>query len=207
MILKDSQKRTWIMDSKFIGKTFRDYESLELDAQIGTYQWAAIQEGYNALGFLFNQILTRIPEPPKQNKTKNKFGGYTSVADIVSDWETYRLAAIGNGEEHLLEKYYEEMTPKLETKTFFDRKQIYRSDVEIENFYQDLKLRIEDLDRAKELIYRQPDKFKCMFCDFRRRYELLRDDEFQPKRKEIRGELIWIYYRHYFIEQVKTLII
>lgn len=164
LILQDSQKRAWILDSKFPGKTFRDYESLELDAQIGIYQWAAINQGYNALGYIYNQILARLPEVPKQNKTKNKFGGYTSVAEIMTEWETYKLAAIGNGEEHLLSKYEDEMLPKLSGKVFFDRKYLYRSEIEIENFHQDLVTRIEDLNRSKELIYRQPDKFKCGYC-------------------------------------------
>lgn len=167
LILKDNSDRIWLLDSKFPKKTFRDYESLELDDQVGIYQWAAIQKGYDALGFIYNQILAKLPDVPKQNKTKNKFGGYTSIAEISTEWETYRLAVIGNGEEHLLEQYEMEMVPKLAEKVFFDRKYLYRNETEIESFSQDLLSRIRDFSSSQENIYRQPDKFKCKYCSVR----------------------------------------
>jgi hypothetical protein len=167
LIVKDSLGRLWLVDHKFPGKTFRDYEGLELDAQIGIYQWAAREYGYDTLGFIYNQILAKLPAIPSMNKTKNRVGGYVSVAECFTEWETYRMQVIAAGEEHLLKAYEEEMYPKLSQKAFFDRKEVYRSEKEIDNFYIDLQNRLESMEKIADLSYREPDKFKCAYCSFK----------------------------------------
>ncbi len=182
LVVEDSQGNTWLVDHKCPKNSFRDYESLELDTQIGIYQWAAQQQqlGYNALGFIYNQIKRKLPKAPAINKTKNKFGGKISIAEIDSDWETYEQTLVANGESYLLDEYREEMIPKLEKKVWFQRNHIYRSQTEIDNFYRQLVKRMTDFDNVRhdlflnnsegmesDLIYMNPERYTCGYCDFK----------------------------------------
>lgn len=169
LILRDRDGNIWIMDHKFPGSTFRDFTSLELDAQIGIYQWAAQKMGYNALGFIYNQIKAKVPQTPKilAKPRKSPFGGQISIAEIDTDWDTYSAFVVMNGEHHLLSDYEQEMVPKLNKRQFFDRSYLYRSPVEIGNFHDQMTARVSDFERGQDTIFMVPQKFNCQWCAFK----------------------------------------
>lgn len=181
LIVKDREGRIWLVDHKFPVNSFRDDEALELDAQIGIYQWAAKEQGYDTVGFIYNQTLAKLPALPSILATKNKLnGGKIGTSEIYTDWETFSEFVTANGEDPAT--YYEGMYPKLSGKRFYDRRYVYRSPVEVENFGRQLHTRIRDMERiTPDLVYMEPSKYGCGYCPFKRLcMGFLRGEELEP---------------------------
>lgn len=179
LILEDQSGNIWIMDHKFPERGFRDAISLQLDAQVGIYQWAALHYGYRSLGFIYNELKRTVPKIPNENKTKNKYGGYMSLADCNTDWQTWAATAKMRGEEHLLPEYQLEMQPKLGTKEFFRRTRIFRTETEIENFVPQVTARLNDLKSGN--VFMVPSRWGCENCDYKGLcLETLKGQDIQP---------------------------
>lgn len=167
LLIQDAEGRTWLVDHKFPVSAFRDDQALELDAQIGIYQWAAREYGHDTIGFIYNQILAKLPALPKVLATKNKLnGGKISTSELYTDWETFAQFVTDNGEKP--EDYWSGMYPKLSGKRFYDRRYVYRHQTEIENFGKQLQTRIRDMERiTPDLVYMEPSKYGCNYCPFK----------------------------------------
>ena len=159
-LLMDRDGFYWLRENKFPQQRFRSEEDLELDGQIGTYQWAANRLGYPIVGTIFDQVLAKVPAIPKTNKD-----GSLSRAKVATDWATYERTARRNGLDPI---DYMEMQEKLADVRFFDRKYIYRPPIEVKLFAQDMRRRIWDVRRKKRRhIYRNESSINCGWCSYR----------------------------------------
>ena len=157
-LVRGSDGHLWLLEHKFPGR-FRAEEDLELDGQIGVYQYAARRLGYNVVGTVYNQILARVPAIPKINKD-----GSLSRAKIYTDWETYSGFATEQG---LDPADYLEMEEKLFDFKFFQRSYLYRPKIEIQAFARDMERRIWDMRKSKKHIYRNESFTTCGRCPYR----------------------------------------
>ena len=158
-IVRGRDGKLWLLEHKFPQQRFRTDEDLELDGQIGVYQYAAHRLGYPVVGTVYNQLLARLPAEPKVNKD-----GSLSRAKVCTDWRTYRDFAAARG---LNPEDYAEMRGKLADFTFFQRNHVYRPLIEVRLFTRDMERRIWDMRKTKRHIYRSESFIVCGRCAYR----------------------------------------
>jgi hypothetical protein len=158
-IVRDADGKLWLNEHKFPQRSFRSDDDLDLDGQVGVYQYAAHRLGYPVVGTIYNQILGRVPAEPKVNKD-----GSLSRAKVCTDWETYRAFAVGRG---LNPADYAEMQEKLADVKFFQRNYIFRPPVEVKKFARDMERRIWDMRGSKRHVYRSESFVVCGRCPYR----------------------------------------
>lgn len=157
-IVRDKDGHLWLLEHKFPQARFRTDNNLDLDGQIGTYQYAAQRLGYPVVGTIYNQLLGRLPAVPKINKD-----GSLSRAVVYTDWQTYRDFAVRQKLDPL---DYHEMEGKLADFKFFQRNHIYRSPTEVRLFARDMERRIWDMLRSRKHIYRSESFITCGMCSY-----------------------------------------
>lgn len=147
-----------MLEHKFPQARFRTDDNLDLDGQIGTYQYAARRLGYPVVGTIYNQLLGRLPAVPKLNKD-----GSVSRAAVYTDWNTYSDFVV---KQKLDMIDYAEMAGKLADFKFFQRNYVYRSLIETRLFARDMERRIWDMQRSKKHIYRSESFITCGMCSY-----------------------------------------
>lgn len=157
-IVRDKDGHLWLLEHKFPQQRFRTENNLDLDGQIGTYQYAAQRLSYPVVGTIYNQILGRLPAVPKLNKD-----GSVSRAAVYTDWKTYRDFVV---KQKLNPDDYKEMQDKLVDFRFFQRNHIYRPLIETRLFARDMERRIWDMMRSKKHIYRSESFITCGMCSY-----------------------------------------
>jgi len=181
-IVRGPDGHLWLLEHKFPQQRFRTEENLDLDGQIGTYQYAAYRLGYHIVGTMYNQILGRLPAVPKINKD-----GSVSKAVVYTDWQTYRDFVI---KQKLDPNDYQEMEGKLADFKFFQRNYIFRPLVEMRLFARDMERRIWDMQKSKKHIYRSESFITCGQCSYRELcleslkggdIEYIIENQFEPK--------------------------
>jgi len=158
-IVKGRDGCLWILEHKFPQNRFRTDEDLELDGQIGVYQYAAHRLRIPVVGTIYNQLLARLPAIPKINKDST-----VSRSVVYTDWETYSetvISAGGNPDD------YADMREKLMSYEFFRRNYIYRPLTEIRRFARDMERCAWELARAKKHIYRSENYINCGRCGYK----------------------------------------
>ena len=157
-IVRGADGHLWMVEHKF-PQRFRSDDNLELDGQIGIYQYAAHRLGYPIVGTMYNQLLARSPATPKLNKD-----GSVSRSVVYTDWQTYRdfIALQGLNPDD-----YREMEERLADFKFFQRNYIYRSKTEVRLFARDMERRVWDMQRSRKHIYRSESFITCGQCSYR----------------------------------------
>jgi hypothetical protein len=182
-IVRDKDDHLWLLEHKF-PQTFRTEDNLDLDGQIGTYQYAANRLSYPIVGTIYNQLLARLPAVPKLNKD-----GSVSRAKIYTDWDTYRNFLVKRKLDPT--DYSAEMELKLADFKFFQRNFIYRSPTETRLFARDMERRIWDMQSSRKHIYRSESFITCGSCSYRELcleslkggdIKYIIEDQFEPKK-------------------------
>lgn len=159
-IVMDRDGHLWLLEHKF-PKQFRSDNDLDLDGQIGVYQYAARRLGYPIVGTIYNQLLNRLPAIPEINKD----GSVSRKAAIYTDWKTYSDFVVSQG---LNPDDYREMEDKLTGRyAFFQRNYIYRPLIETRLFARDMERRIWDMRKSKKHVYRSEFFIICGWCPYR----------------------------------------
>jgi len=190
-IVKGRDGKLWLLEHKFPQQRFRSEEDLELDGQIGVYQYAAHRLGYPVVGTIYNQLMARLPAEPKLNKD-----GTVSRARVYTDWPAYREFLVKQGQDPA---DYREMENKLADFTFFQRSHVYRPLIEVRLFTRDMERRIWDMRSTHKHIYRSESFIVCGRCPYRELclesvkggdIEYIIKEQFEPKKsreEEING--------------------
>lgn len=158
-LVRGEDGKLWLLEHKFPQARFRTDDNLDLDGQIGIYQYAAHRLGYPIVGTIYNQLLARLPAIPKLNKD-----GSVSRAVVYTDLQTYIDFV---KKQKLDPSDYEEMGGKLVDFRFFQRNHIYRSPIETRLFARDMEHRIWDMQKKKKHIYRSESFIICGMCSYR----------------------------------------
>jgi len=189
LIIEDKDGERWVIDHKFPQRSFRKEEQLDLDGQLGLYQYA-VNKRMDTAGVLLNQALWKMPTVPSINKN-----GDVSRARIKSDWATYKKVVEQQGQDPA---DYRGMKEKLAESKFFDRIRFRRSAGEIERFAADLKRRIWTVRKKNKHIFMNGSNyFDCPHCDYRDLcieatkggdVEFLIDQKFEQRKSPTREE-------------------
>lgn len=161
LLLEDSKGKYWIMDHK-TAKTFGNTDFLEMDEQCGSYIWA-LQKQLNLpiAGAIYNRLLKKAPTTP----TRLVSGEFSQSKTQSVTYQGYKRALQEAG------KYNEDYTDFLSflkdrENKFFQRIQLHRSSVEIDNLENQIRLEAQDMLHDPS-IYPNPGMFNCMGCSFR----------------------------------------
>jgi hypothetical protein len=205
-LVRDISGRYWIRDYKFVGGKFKtdddtgklvlssggqfrqDWE-LELDLQIGLYQWAALALGIPVVGTIYDQIRAGVPKVPELLKS----GKGVSRSRIATDWPTYRNVIVENGFDP--DDYADVMGWSSMTE-WFRRSVIIRTPDEIENFALDTFAKVKEMQQSERnrkrtgIVPMTPSRMNCSPCAFRelclerikgRDVESLIEMDYQPR--------------------------
>ncbi len=158
LIIKDANGLYWVVDHKWTNR-FRNEADLEMDLQIGGYEWAANHLGLEIVGTIYNQIKPMLPAEPELLQS----GKGLRQSEITTDYATYAAALDRHGFPH---GPYEKFLEKLKGKEFFRRTYINRTPEESVSFYQDMLLRAREMNKKGVPVYRTPNPMNCPNCPF-----------------------------------------
>lgn len=151
MIVEDPYGGIWGVEHK-TGEQFFNVEQLSLSEQTTLYI-GVMKAKFGAdkvKGMIYNLLRTKKPSVPKT--TKNGM----SRAAIDTTWEIYEEELLKN---NLDPADYEDMKAKLENTKFFDRTYTYRTNTEINNFFSEVAIVMEEISyQREEMCYRTPTK-------------------------------------------------
>lgn len=159
-IVEDIDGSLYLLEHKF-PRNFRDEKNLELDSQVGIYQWAANQLGFPVIGTIFNQIKSTPLELPGILKS----GKVSKDKSVNCDWETYKQFVIAQNQSV---EDYADMEEPLSLKEFFRRSFIFRTPRQIEIFADHFIRRVKEMIRPDNEVFMEPQKFNCGWCEYYR---------------------------------------
>jgi hypothetical protein len=185
-LVQDARGDVWIMDHKWVGHQFRQEYELELDLQLGIYEWAALESGLPLAGTIYNQLKAERPEPPRVLKD----GKLSQDKSQKTTWRLYREALEVRG---LDPRNYGEMQIALAERQWFDRHYLRRTHDQIRRFGAQVLARTRTLRQRNRIPdYMTPSRMTCQSCSFRelcleevrgRDPEPLIESMFQPRTK------------------------
>ncbi len=162
----EHQGALWLLERKWV-KQFRTSEMFDLDGQFAIYKMGAQAEGYDIAGVIVDQIGPKPKRPslnlPKKNK-ETRLEERSMSRTAVGDWRTYEKALLEAG---LDPADYQDMKEKLPDCSQFRRDFVVKTDKEVENYSEHVKLKLEELASEEKRIYLADDRFKCQSCNFR----------------------------------------
>ena len=154
-IIKDIHGNLFLLEHKTAASIDNKYiAKLDLDDQVNTYLWAALELGYDVKGVFYNVLAKWIPQPPEILKSGKRAGRLSANKTMKTTHALYQ----GELDRWGLEPDEEErqMLSMLEAKgdQTFLREKVYRNRSEINRIGQELYLTARDM--AKPHIYRNP---------------------------------------------------
>jgi MoaA/NifB/PqqE/SkfB family radical SAM enzyme len=150
----------WIVDHKWT-ESFKDPWDLEMDLQIGSYEWLLGELGYDIRGTIYNQILAKKIVPPKLLANGK---GLSQDKRQFCDVPTYLEAVERHGFDP---DDYTEILAILQQKEFFRETRIYRTPEQTTHFRDEMMLRAKEMSRKAVPIWKSPSSLNCGRCMFR----------------------------------------
>lgn len=171
-IFQDSEGRILVFDWKTTARILDGEDEaafLQLDDQVGGYPVALYKLGRQVDGFIYHEQKKAIPEPPEQLKRMYKGKMFSTGKDKNVEYTTFLntimkedLYAYNNG---LYDEYLEYLMGPMAPK-FYQRHTILKTDTQMNNFWEDLKLEAEDMLQNPN-VYPQASRFSCNSCLYR----------------------------------------
>lgn len=171
-IFQDSEGRILVFDWKTTARILDGEDEaafLQLDDQVGGYPVALYKLGRQVDGFIYHEQKKAIPEPPEQLKRTYKGKMFSTSKDKNVEYTTFLntimkkdLYAYNNG---LYDDYLEYLMGPMAPK-FYQRHTILKTDTQMDNFWEDLKLEAGDM-LENPNVYPQPSRFSCNSCLYR----------------------------------------
>lgn len=160
-IVKDIHGNLFLLEHKTAANIDSKYEAkLELDDQVNTYLWAAIELGYPVSGVIYNVLAKWVPHAPALLKSGK-------LSTDKRQKTTYDLYVEAIAEHNLQAEDYSDMLDYLadqEDRTFL-RLKVYRNATEITRIGRELYHVTRDM--AKPTIYRNPASCERSGCTVR----------------------------------------
>lgn len=171
-IFEDSDHRILCVDWKTTARILDDFDEaafLELDDQVAGYPVAIRKLGRRVDGFIYHEQRKAVPEKPKRLQREYKGRAFSTDRNAPMEYETFintimaedvRGYNMGCYDEYL-EFLQGKMAPK-----FYQRHVIYKTDIQIQNFWNDLINEAKDI-LGNPRVYPQPSRFSCSSCMYR----------------------------------------
>jgi len=175
MLAEDELGRLWLFDWKTAARLSGQEEGdspdefILLDDQISSYCWALWSLGIPIAGFVHHEIKKAFPIEPEPNKMQRMGAWYSVNKQQATSYELY-LETVSEGDpqglasgayDNFLE-YLKESGPR-----YYSRKQVVRSETELENVGRNIYLQALDIVDPNLRVYPSPGRFACSFCAFR----------------------------------------
>jgi len=171
-IFKDIQDRIFCVDWKTTSRILDDYDEaafLELDDQVAGYPVAIRKLGRRVDGFIYHEQRKAVPEPPKQLQRAYKGRVFSTNKTSAVEHESFVNAVMAEDARAynmgLYDEYLEFLQGNMAPK-FYQRHVIYKTDIQIENFWNDLISEAKDM-LMEPRVYPQPSRFSCNSCMYR----------------------------------------
>lgn len=171
-IMQDRESRILCVDWKSAAKMIDDETEaafLELDDQVGGYPAALYKSGRACHGFVYHEQKKAVPGPPKllSRAYKGKLFSTDKTANV--EWETFYKTVKKEDSGAFYAGLYDEHLAFLKSPMaprFYQRYRVYKSDIQMENFWKDLIAEAKDM-LENPRIYPQPSRFSCNSCLYR----------------------------------------
>lgn len=169
MLAEDKNGNYWIFDWKTARALSTNDEFLYLDDQIGSYVWALRRLGLNIRGFVYHEQKKGYPLPPKENQNIRLGRKFSVAKNQDTSFDFYLKTVMEEDTKAWEDGLYDDMLEYLRTEAgmFHSRKQIAKSDNEIDSIERDIGLEALDMVDPKVRIYPSAGRFGCTFCAFR----------------------------------------
>lgn len=171
-IMQDEEGRVFCFDWKTTTKILDDFDEaafLELDDQVAGYPVALRKLGRRVDGFIYHEQRKAVPQPPKQLQREYKGKIFSTDKSAPVEYDVFLntvmnkdLRAYNMG---LYDDYLDYLQGALAPK-FYQRHSIIKTEIQINNFWQDLRSEAKDMLRDPS-IYPQPSRFSCNSCLYR----------------------------------------
>lgn len=196
-IFRDEKDRILVFDWKTTARILDGEDEaafLQLDDQVGGYPVALYKLGRQVDGFIYHEQKKAVPEPPQKLKRPYKGCMYSTNKDAPVEYDSY-LNTVMNEDTYaynngLYDKYLELLAGPMAPK-FYQRHTIFKTDTQMENFWQDLILEAKDM-LNNPSVYAQPSRFSCNSCLFR-----------QPCEGRLRGEDYEVILNTMYVREIK----
>jgi hypothetical protein len=167
LIVQDVEKRLWNLDHKFVAILRDNTEYLEIDEQLGSYNWAFnASTGTMLAGSIYSEIVKAAPAPPARNATR-RLGCIFSVSKSQpTTYELYVAALKEAGEDFGPYEKYLTWLHK-EGPVYIRRQAVSRPQESLAILEANIKAEIVDMLREDVSIYPAPTVFKCNWCSMR----------------------------------------
>lgn len=171
-VMMDDEGRVYCFDWKTTTKILDDFDEaafLELDDQVAGYPVALRKLGRRVDGFIYHEQRKAVPQAPKMLQREYKGRIFSTDKNAPVEYDTF-LNVIMNKDlraynmgfyDDYLEYLQGELAPK-----FYQRHSIIKTDIQIENFWQNLIEEAKDMLRDPR-VYPQPSRFSCNSCLYR----------------------------------------
>jgi len=190
LLIKNPDGEYWIVDHKTAKTIYDDKFFLNTNDQITAYIWAMRKLGYPVKGFIYQELLKKIPEPIKPLKRKYKGRKYSVNIQNPVILADYITTLLNSGEDLELYKDFLQYL-RLNPNPFFKRSHIERSEAELLMFENLVFFEAIDMLSPSTVMYPSPDYFGCDFCSFQdpclamnknEDWEYILDNAFEPRK-------------------------
>ena len=193
LLLLDEWGEYWIWDHKTTARLKDTMPFLELDEQLGSYNWALqIKNGIKIAGNIYSETLKAYPKPLTLNKSRRLGCLYSVSKSTASTTYEIALAQLKEAGEDL-EPYKEFLHwLKEEGPQFVQRTPVYRNQHELADIGNRIRMEVQDMLNDPH-IYPNPDMFKCGYCESRQVCIAMND-----------GSDVDFITKEYFIKEKRT---
>jgi hypothetical protein len=167
LLVQDDWGYYWIIDHKTTARMDDGTEHLELDEQMGSYQWALEKQlGIPIAGSVYNELYKGYPQPPTMNKVQRQGRWFSVNKTQDTSYAMYLQTLIEYNEP--IELYREVLDHfRLNGKQWFRRTQIHRSPHEMKEMGERISMEAMDMVDPNIRLYPNPSRFSCRWCPFR----------------------------------------
>lgn len=171
-IFMDLEGRIFCFDWKTTSKILDDFDEaafLELDDQVAGYPVALRKLGRRVDGFIYHEQRKAVPAAPKMLQREYKGRIFSTDKNAPVEYDVFLNTIMNQDLRAFNMGFYDEYLEYLQgplAPKFYQRHSIIKTDIQIENFWNDLISEAKDMLRDPR-VYPQPSRFSCNSCLYR----------------------------------------
>ena len=165
-IVKDMLGQIWQWDHKTTARMRDQQGHLELDEQMGSYNWAMWRLGIQVTGNIYAEIYKNYPKPLEENKTLRLGRRFSVNKQQPTSYDMAKAQLEAEGEDLEL---YEDFLHYLRAdgQVYVRRTEVRRNLHELQEMERRIKDEVRDMLDPNLRIYPNPSPFSCDHCPVR----------------------------------------
>lgn len=167
LLLQDDWGEYWIWDHKTTSRVKDTMGFLEMDEQLGSYNWAAQQMlGIKIAGNVYAELFKGYPLPPQRMKVQRLGRNYSTNKQYPTSYDLAKETLEKAGEDMTLYEDYLQFL-KEEGIPYVRRTPVHRNQHELTEIGQRIKDEVIEMLDPNLKMYPHPTPFACDHCPFR----------------------------------------